>query len=163
MPSQNVGMHCPASANIMPPVSRMDLRRIAERSPRGRAKDQRQHHGGRGEGEGGGQAGQHQGQRGLLMTQRAAEVAVDGAPEEEAVLLGEGAIEAERCAEDLVILLGAFRAHVQRGGIAGEVHHHEHDPRDAEENEQRPREPLGEIRDHIQLLTLMRDPSTCSP
>ena len=38
MPSQNVGMHCPASANIMPPVSKMDWRRIAETSPRGRAR-----------------------------------------------------------------------------------------------------------------------------
>src|SRR5512132_109609 len=97
------------------------------------------------------------------MTQRTAEVAVGGAPEEEPVLLGEGAIEAESRAEDLVVLLGAFRAHVERGGIAGEMHDHEHDPRDAEEHEERPREPLAEIRDHIQLLTLMRDPSTCSP
>src|SRR6185369_8698605 len=128
--------------------------------PEGQGEEKGQEHGGRGEGKGGGQASEHQRQRRLLMTQRAAEVAVGGAPEEEPVLLGERAIEAESRAEDLVVLLGAFRAHVQGGGIAGEMHDHEHDPRDAEENDQRPREPLAEIRDHIQLLTLMRDPGS---
>src|SRR6266851_5022418 len=96
------------------------------------------------------------------MTQRAAEVAVGRPPEEEPVLLGERAIEPESRAQDLVVLLGALGAHVERGGVAREVHDHEHDPRDAEEDEECPREPLAEIRDHIQLLTLVRDCSMCS-
>src|SRR5262252_6715935 len=93
------------------------------------------------------------------MTQRSAEVASDGAPEEEPVLLGKGTVEPEGRAEELVVLLGPLRPHVQRGGIAREMHDHEHDPRDAQENEQRPREALAEVRDHVRLLTLMRKPS----
>jgi hypothetical protein len=119
-------------------------------------------HGRRGQGERGGQAREHQREGRLLVTQRAAEITLGRAPEEEAVLLGQRTIEAERRAQDLVVLLGALGAHVERGGVAREVHDHEHDPRDAEEDEECPRESLAEIRDHIRLLTLVRDCSMCS-
>ena len=82
------------------------------------------------------------------MAQRAAEVALHRAHEKATVLLGQRTVEAQRGADDLVILARALRSDVERGRIAGEVDDEEDRQRDAEEQHHRPRETPGQVAEH---------------
>jgi hypothetical protein len=70
---------------------------------------------------------------------------------------GSGRSKPRGRAQDLVVLLGALGPHVERGRIAREVDDDEHDRGDPEEHECRPRQALEEIRNHIGLLSLVRE------
>ena len=95
MPSQKVGMHWPASARAIAPESSTEPRHTAARMPSGSARrtaeDDRHHR----ELDRRGEAFEDERQRRLTVPEGAAEVALDRAREEVAVLLGQGPVEPE--------------------------------------------------------------------
>ena len=90
----------------------------------------------------------------MPVTER--EVALDRAPEELAVLLGQGPVESEGRPHDLVVRLGALRPQVERGGISGEMDHEEHGERDGHQDGGRPGESLTQVGDHAETMSRVR-------
>src|SRR2546422_4664432 len=94
------------------------------------------------------EAREHERERRLAVSQGPAEVPVEGAQGEPAVLLRERTIEPQGGPDQLVIRLRPLRSHVEGRRVARQVDDQEHAERDADEDERGPAEPPAEVADH---------------
>src|SRR5205814_10508580 len=98
--------------------------------------------------EGRGQALEDQAERVLLVTQRLAEVAAQGARQEAPVLDGERIVEAEALAELVHVLRLDVHGHEEQDRIAREAHHREDRGQREEDDERRLAEARQDVGPH---------------
>ena len=123
-------------------------RRTAEITPAGMATTSEMAERGQGQLHGGGQPLEDEGQGGLAIPERAAEVALDRALDEHRVLDVDGPIEPLLAGEAGPVGLGRVGGEEEKRGVAAQPDHEEHDERHSHHDQDRLGQPADDVALH---------------